>query len=126
MFDEYAVNGIFDEMFEATGRPRTHYAAVFERTRSISSELLQRRRRMADVAFRNQGITFTVYGDATGVERIFPFDLMPRIIPAAEWQTMERGLVQRIAALNLFCQDVYHQQNILREGVIPPEMIYSA
>lgn len=126
MFDGYTVNGIFDEMFEATGRPRGHYAAVFERTRAMSPELLQRRRRMADVAFRNQGITFTVYGDATGVERIFPFDLMPRIIPAPEWQTIERGLVQRITALNLFCQDVYHEQRILRENVIPPEMIYSA
>ena len=81
---------------------------------------------MADVAFRNQGITFTVYGDATGVERIFPFDLMPRIIPAPEWDTIERGLVQRITALNLFCQDVYHEQRILREKVIPPEMILLA
>ncbi len=126
MFDQYQVNGIFDEMFEATGKPRAHYAAVFERTRSISPDLLQRRRRMADVAFRNQGITFTVYGDATGVERIFPFDLMPRIIPAAEWTTIERGLIQRIAALNLFCRDIYHEQRILQEGVIPPQMIYSA
>jgi uncharacterized circularly permuted ATP-grasp superfamily protein len=126
MFDEYEVNGIFDEMFEATGRPRGHYASVFERARAISADLLQRRRRMADVAFRNQGITFTVYGDATGVERIFPFDLMPRIIPASEWETIERGLVQRITALNLFCQDVYHEQRILRENVVPPEMIYSA
>jgi uncharacterized circularly permuted ATP-grasp superfamily protein len=126
MFDRYQVNGIFDEMFEKTGCPRGHYQSVFDRARALSPDALQRRRRMADVAFRNQGITFTVYGDATGVERIFPFDLMPRIIPAAEWQTIERGLVQRIAALNLFCRDVYHQQNILREGVIPPEMIYSA
>ena len=126
MFHDYPINGIFDEMFEVTGRPRAHYAAVYERTRDISSDFLQRRCKMADVAFRNQGITFTVYGDATGVERIFPFDLMPRIIPAAEWDTIERGLVQRIAALNMFCNDIYHDQRILRERVIPPDMIYSA
>lgn len=126
MFDNYSVNGIFDEMFEATGRPRAHYRGVFDFTRDISSDLLERRRRMADVAFRNQGITFTVYGDNSGVERIFPFDLMPRIIPAKEWDVVERGLVQRITALNLFCHDVYHDQHILRERVIPPDMIYSA
>ena len=126
MFQDYPIDGIFDEMFESTGRPRAHYAAVYERTRDIGSDFLQRRRKMADVAFRNQGITFTVYGDASGVERIFPFDLMPRIIPANEWDIIERGLVQRIAALNLFCNDIYHDQRILRERVIPPEMIYSA
>lgn len=126
MFENYPINGIFDEMFEAPGAPRPHYRGVYDFTRQISSDTLQRRRRMADVAFRNQGITFTVYGDNTGVERIFPFDLMPRIVPAHEWDVVERGLVQRITALNLFCHDVYHDQHILREKVIPPEMIYSA
>lgn len=126
MFEHYEVNGIFDEMFEGAARPRKHYAPVFERANAVSKDALQRRIRMADVAFRNQGITFTVYGDATGVERIFPFDLMPRIIPASEWMTIERGLIQRIAALNLFCNDIYHDQRILREGVIPAEMIFSA
>jgi uncharacterized circularly permuted ATP-grasp superfamily protein len=81
---------------------------------------------MADVTFRNQGITFTVYKDAAGVEKIFPFDLIPRIVPAGEWDVIERGLVQRITALNLFCQDIYHDQRILREKVIPPELIYGA
>ncbi|OQR26310.1 hypothetical protein BWR59_31800, partial [Pseudomonas sp. Bc-h] len=81
---------------------------------------------MADLAFRNQGITFTVYKDASGVERIFPFDLVPRIVPAKEWELIERGLEQRIVALNAFCRDVYHDQHILREKVIPAEMIYSA
>jgi uncharacterized circularly permuted ATP-grasp superfamily protein len=81
---------------------------------------------MADVSFRNQGITFTVYGDARGVEKTFPFDLVPRIIPADEWETIERGLVQRITALNLFCQDIYHDQRILKEGIMPPELVYGA
>ena len=126
MFAKYEMDGLFDEMFERPGRPRVHYQGVYDLADGLTAGSLQRRRRMADVAFRNQGITFTVYGDDTGVERIFPFDLMPRIIPAAEWDLVERGLVQRITALNLFCHDVYFDQRILREKIIPPEMIYSA
>jgi uncharacterized circularly permuted ATP-grasp superfamily protein len=126
MWDGYEVNGVFDEMFAAHGQPRAHYAAVASRLRKINPAALDRRRRMADVSFRNQGITFTVYGDTRGVEKTFPFDLVPRIIPADEWEMIERGLIQRITALNLFCQDIYHDQRILREGLIPPEMIYAA
>ena len=74
----------------------------------------------------DQGITFTVYKDAQGVEKIFPFDLMPRIITAAEWTTIEKGLMQRITALNMFCHDIYHQQRILREKIIEPDLIYGA
>jgi uncharacterized circularly permuted ATP-grasp superfamily protein len=126
MFDNYPLNGIFDEMFAEPSIPRTHYASVYDRLRVMAKGAMQRRRRMADVSFRNQGITFTVYSDSTGVEKIFPFDLIPRIIPAHEWVKIEKGLVQRITALNLFCQDIYHDQRILKEGAIPPEMIYSA
>jgi uncharacterized circularly permuted ATP-grasp superfamily protein len=126
MFDSYQVNGLFDEMFEAPGKPRRHYAAVAERLAALTDAAFAKRRRMADVTFRNQGITFTVYQDNVGVERIFPFDLVPRIIPAEEWDHIERGLIQRITALNLFCQDVYHDQRILLERVIPPELIYGA
>ena len=126
MFDNYNVNGLFDEMFEEAGRARPHYEPVLSRLTAIGRDLFDRRRKMADVSFRNQGITFTVYSDSSGVERIFPFDLVPRIIPADEWETIEKGLVQRLTALNLFCRDIYHEQRILREGVIPPEMIYSA
>lgn len=126
MWDQYEVNGLFDEMFADQGSPRSHYAAVARRLAKLNPAALDRRRRMADVSFRNQGITFTVYGDARGVEKTFPFDLVPRIIPADEWETIERGLMQRITALNLFCQDIYHAQRILKEGVIPPELIYGA
>ena len=88
---------------------------------------IQRRRHLADLSFRNLGITFTVYSDqASGVERIFPFDLIPRIVPADEWETIESGLIQRIQTLNLFCNDIYGPQNILKDRVIPAEMIYSA
>src|SRR5690349_6644561 len=108
MFEHYEVDGLFDEMFAAPGVARPHYRTVAERLRGLSSAAFARRVRMADLTFRNQGITFTVYGDNRGVEKIFPFDLVPRIIPAQEWETIERGLVQRITALNLFCQDIYH------------------
>src|SRR5881392_527886 len=126
MFDSYEVDGLFDELFAAPGKARRHYAAVYRQLAALDDEAMARRRKMADVVFRNQGITFTVYKDAAGVEKIFPFDLVPRIIPADEWATIERGLVQRITALNLFCQDIYHEQKILREKIIPPELIYGA
>jgi uncharacterized circularly permuted ATP-grasp superfamily protein len=126
MFAGYQVNGIFDEMFAADGQPRDHYRSIHNRLESAGQEAFQRRRRMADLSFKNQGITFTVYSDATGVEKIFPFDLIPRIVPHREWKTIERGLEQRLRALNAFCHDIYHDQRILRENIIPAEMIYSA
>jgi uncharacterized circularly permuted ATP-grasp superfamily protein len=126
MFDSYQVNGLFDEMFDAGGAPRPHYASAAAQLRAMGRGTFVRRAKMADVTFRNQGITFNVYKDGAGVEKIFPFDLVPRIIPAAEWDTIERGLKQRITALNLFCQDVYHGQRILKEKVVPPELIYGA
>jgi uncharacterized circularly permuted ATP-grasp superfamily protein len=126
MFDHYEVNGLFDEVFESSGRPRPHYTSLVSRLKALGHPAFERRRRMTDVLFRNQGITFTVYNDARGVEKIFPFDLVPRIVPANEWDTIERGLIQRITALNLFCHDIYHGQRILKERVIPPDLIYGA
>ena len=126
MFESYEVNGLFDEMFEASGAPRAHYAAAASRIKALGADAFARRVKMADVTFRNQGITFTVYSDQQGVEKIFPFDLVPRIIPANEWDHIERGLTQRITALNLFCQDIYHDQKILRDKMIPAELIYGA
>src|SRR2546430_10414641 len=98
MFEQYQVDGLFDEMFQAPGAPREHYAPVAEQLSRLDANALARRRRMADVAFRNQGITFTVYSDARGVEKIFPFDFVPRIIPADEWDTIEAGLHHRSSA----------------------------
>src|SRR6266516_2395112 len=121
MFQNYDADGLFDEMFMARGVPRPHYAPVAEQLMQLDLPAFERRRRMADVSFRNQGITFTVYGDQRGVEKIFPFDLVPRIIPSDEWD-----LIERSTALNLFCQDIYHKQRILKEGIIPPELIYGA
>ena len=84
MFDQYEVNGLYDEMFVAPGQPRSHYGPVAARLKALSPNAFAKRVRMADVTFRNQGITFTVYKDDAGVEKIFPFDLVPRIVPAHE------------------------------------------
>ncbi len=88
-------------------------------------EELQRRKQAADLSFLNQGITFTVYGREEGTEKIFPYDLVPRIITAAEWATVELGLTQRITALNLFLKDIYNEGRILEDGIVPREMVYS-
>lgn len=127
MFDnEYETGGFFDEMFEADGQVRPHYRAFCERVRNMPPEEFDQRRSAVDRAFLQQGITFTVYGDEQQTERIFPFDLVPRIIPKREWDFLERGLTQRIEALNLFLNDIYHEQRIIRDGIIPESIIKSA
>ncbi|QOV91422.1 circularly permuted type 2 ATP-grasp protein [Humisphaera borealis] len=126
MFQNYELDGLYDEMFVEQGKPRAHYAAASARLEGMGHDAFLKRVGMADLTFRNQGVTFTVYKDSAGVEKIFPFDLIPRIIPADEWTKIEKGLVQRLAALNAFCHDIYHDQRILKEKVIPPELIYGA
>ena len=125
LFNGYHLDTSFDEMFEGARQPRGHYDALLAELASVSGEELQRRQVDADRAFLTQGITFTVYGDAQGTERIFPFDLLPRIITAREWDTLERGLAQRMTAINLFLKDIYHEGRILAEGIIPRELVYS-
>jgi uncharacterized circularly permuted ATP-grasp superfamily protein len=125
-FLSYEVGDFFDEMFEDQGRPRPHYETLLQRFGELSSDEFERKNIAASQTFLNQGITFTVYSDDRGTERIMPFDAIPRIIPEDEWQKVERGLVQRITALNLFLHDLYHDQRILKEGVIPAEVIQSA
>ena len=118
-------DGVYDEMFDAQGQCRAQYRALYERLHAMPGEELRRRQQAADLSFLHQGITFTVYGGDEGTERIFPYDLLPRIITSAEWATIERGLTQRITALNLFLKDIYHEGRILAEGVVPRELIYS-
>jgi uncharacterized circularly permuted ATP-grasp superfamily protein len=104
---------------------RPHYQALLARLEAMSPDELKRRKQAADLSFLHQGITFTVYGRTEGTERIFPHDLLPRIITAAEWSRIEQGLAQRITALNEFLHDIYHEQRILRDGVVPRELLYS-
>jgi uncharacterized circularly permuted ATP-grasp superfamily protein len=126
LFDQYETEGFYDEMFEADGKVRPHCARLLERFREMDSASFERKRAMAESAYLNQGITFTVYRGDEGTERIMPFDLVPRIIPAAEWRHLERGLEQRLRALNLFLYDIYHDQRIVKEGVVPLEIIRTA
>lgn len=126
MFDDYNTATFFDEVFRSPGNRRPHYNAVLETIGSLTPQDYGQRQRAADNAFLRQGVTFTVYGDDQGTERIFPFDLMPRIIPRQEWQRIEAGLVQRITALNLFLHDVYHGQKIISDGVVPAALVESA
>ena len=122
---EYFLDHAFDEMFTLDGSIRAHYAALLKMISGLPREELQRRKHSADVSFLMQGITFTVYGREEGTERIFPYDLIPRLVTGEEWDVIERGLTQRITALNLFLHDVYHEGKILAQGVIPREIVYS-
>lgn len=125
-FTEYELDNIFfDEMFDAPGAPRPQYEALFQALLTLSAEELDRYQQAADLSFLHQGITFTVYGNDKGTERIFPYDLLPRIITKDEWATIESGLKQRITALNLFLHDVYHEGQILADGILPYELIYT-
>ena len=122
---EYDPGPFFDEMFDAEGTPRPHYAKLAEAFAGFSAEDFQTRRDAVDLAFLQQGVTFTVYGNEESTEKIFPFDMVPRIITAKEWEHLEEGLVQRLTALNLFLHDIYHDQKIVKDGIIPLEVIMS-
>ncbi|MBI5781374.1 MAG: circularly permuted type 2 ATP-grasp protein [Rhodocyclales bacterium] len=113
----------YDEMYDDAGAVRPGYRHYVEWLRSIDPERLSRKRAEADVAFRRVGITFAVYGEEAGKERLIPFDVIPRILPANEWRLIERGLRQRVAALNRFLHDIYHEQEILRSGIIPSHVV---
>ncbi len=125
MFDHYQASG-FDEMFADPGEPRPHYAAMHDRLCRLGADELERRHRVADLSMRHQGITFTVYGRDQGVERIIPFDPIPRLVASDEWERIERGLKQRVRALNLFIHDLYHDRLILKDRVVPAELIVGA
>jgi uncharacterized circularly permuted ATP-grasp superfamily protein len=121
----YQMNDAYDEMFASMGVAREHYRALQQTLLTLAPEELNKIQQAADLTFLHEGITFTVYGSKEGTERIFPNDLLPRIIPANEWSCIEKGLTQRLTALNLFLRDIYHEGRILSEGVVPRELIYS-
>lgn len=116
--------GVWDEMYDSS-QIRNHYANVFNLLQQLDTATLHQKDRLAGEILLNQGITFTVYSDNTGIERIFPFDIIPRIITAAEWDQVEKGIKQRLKALNLFLKDIYHEQQILKDGIIPASLIAS-
>src|ERR1017187_7375530 len=124
-FLNYEFDHAYDEMFEAPGVPRPHYQTLYRTLLKLPPEELRQSQQAANLSFLHQGITFTVYGNKEGTERIFPNDLLPRIIPGSEWRRIEQGLTQRITALNLFLQDIYNEGRILSDGVVPRELLYS-
>ena len=126
LFDGYRVDGFFDEMFSATGQARPEYRRVHSRMETLNRQDLARRHDLAQRSFRNHGITFTVYEDDHGVEKLFPFDLVPRIIPSRTWTRLEAGLKQRVQALNHFLEDIYHRRQILRDRAVPADVILSS
>ncbi|HAM72700.1 MAG TPA: hypothetical protein DCM86_13750 [Verrucomicrobiales bacterium] len=125
-FRDYDLGGFFDEFFGEGGKPRPSARTLVRNIESLPPGELLNRQRAAERALLQMGITFNVYGEQAGTEKIFPFDLVPRIVPAGEWSRIERGLKQRIRVLNLFIDDLYHDQKILKDGVLPAELIHSS
>ena len=125
-FSAYDTAGFYDELFNPNGSPRPQAQLLINTIESLSDGQLLRYQHAADRLLLQMGITFNVYADSAGTERIFPFDLIPRIVTAPEWQRIDRALRQRIHALNEFIDDIYHEQKILKDGVIPREVIFSA
>jgi len=122
----YKVNGFYDEMLAAAGRPRPAYRRLYEELNRLGPAELQRRWALAMEMFRNHGITFAVYPDAQGTEKVFPFDVIPRLIEAHTWRRLEEGLKQRLRALNLFLDDVYGRKLILKQRAIPTEVVLTS
>jgi uncharacterized circularly permuted ATP-grasp superfamily protein len=125
-FEKYQHDSFFDEMFKPDGSPRPGSTLLHQRLLSLSDGELLRYQQSAERALLNLGITFQVYSDTSGSEKIFPFDIIPRIIEASEWKIIDAGLRQRIYALNLFLQDIYSEGKIVKDGVIPADIIKSA
>jgi uncharacterized circularly permuted ATP-grasp superfamily protein len=127
LFEGYDPGPFFDEAVDSDLRPRPHYEALFRRLEGFTSHHLAERERVRDAAFRQAGITFTVYGEGEGIERTFPMDLVPRIIPADEWDHIEEGLVQRVTALNRFLDDLYvGDRAVVNDGIVPRWLISSS
>ncbi len=125
-YTRYALGAAYDEMFSPAGLPRTPYAALDRRLTSLPLDELVRRQQACEQSFLHQGITFTVYNASQATERIIPTDLLPRIVTAKEWNHVERGLIQRIRALNLFLGDIYGDAAVLKDGIVPREMIFGS
>lgn len=124
-FATYSSDGFYDEMFTADGRPRARCESLYHRIEALSDGEIQRRQADAERTLLNLGITFNVYGHEAGTEKIWPFDIVPRVVEADEWDRIERGLKQRIYALNQFIHDVYNKQQIIRDGVVPEHLLNS-
>jgi uncharacterized circularly permuted ATP-grasp superfamily protein len=118
--------GTYDELVDANGRPRAHASAAAELLGSLSPDEFARSQALAELALIQQGVTFSVYSDQRGAEKVMPVCLVPRVIGAEEWRRTERGLIQRLRALQMFLDDVYGEQRVLKERIMPPELIHES
>ncbi|HKD10191.1 MAG TPA: circularly permuted type 2 ATP-grasp protein [Bryobacteraceae bacterium] len=125
LFSGYDPGSFYDELIAPNGVPRPCAATIYESLAKMPLGDFEERRKLADLSYLVQGITFTVYSDGRGTERLFPFDLVPRIIPNSEWQVIERGLAQRVTALNLYLKDIYGEQRVLKDRIVPRSLVYS-
>jgi uncharacterized circularly permuted ATP-grasp superfamily protein len=125
-FDHYDTENFYDELVLTDGKPRSGAEILIQRLNSLPDGEIIARQNAAEAAMYNMGITFTVYGNDEGTEKIFPFDIVPRIVEAKDWTYLDKGLKQRIHALNLFINDIYHEQKILKDKIIPADMILGA
>ena len=128
VFNSYSINkNLFDEVFMNEGKVKKHYQKILNHFGKLSVSDYQKLNEFAKISFFNQGVTFAVYSDTLkGVERIFPFDLVPRIITFDEWQKIEKGAIQRNKAINMFLYDIYHEKKILRDGIVPANLVFSS
>ncbi|MDG5472794.1 circularly permuted type 2 ATP-grasp protein [Jeotgalibacillus sp. ET6] len=123
MFKPYQTDLFFDEMLQQSGSTKTHYQAFHNMMNQFSAEELREKHETAQLSFLRQGITFTVYNDNVGTERTMPFDFIPIIVPPDAWEMIEKGMIQRAEALNMFLEDIYKDQAILNDGIIPRELV---
>ncbi|MFG6119361.1 circularly permuted type 2 ATP-grasp protein [Thalassobacillus sp. B23F22_16] len=123
MMDQYEMESFFDEMMEDKEQPKPHYEHFYQMLRRFSIDNLHEKNETAQLSFLRKGITFTVYNDTVGTERTMPFDFVPIIIPSENWQRIEKGMKQRVKALNLFLEDIYRNQEIIKDGIIPGELV---
>lgn len=122
----YDPGNFYDELFIEPGQPRPQAAPLIDWMGKLPADILKKHHETAQVALFNLGVTFRVYSDQQGIERIFPVDIIPRIIAEAEWRSLETGLKQRIEALNCFLNDIYGDQRIIKDGIIPLDIVESA
>ena len=123
--DTYTLGSTYDEMFCPRQGVRPHYSPLKDYFAELGPEEMRSRRQAADLSFLHQGVTFTVYGHEDATEKVFPYDIVPRILTTKEWEPIEQGLKQRITALNLFLEDIYHEARILNDKVLPPSLVFS-
>ena len=125
-FTSYDHEGYYDEMFDLSALPRPNAVLLMQKIQSLPDGELKKRQHAAEAVLLDKGVTFGVYGDEVGIERICPFDSIPRLIEMSEWDRIERGLRQRVIALNMFIDDIYHGQKIIKDGAVPAELVFSS